>query len=359
MRSTARDRRAGWAVLLFALGAALAAACSDSPSDGEQGGGDGEAGARENGGGAGGSSPQGGTGGGGGDGPSTAAGGDGQAGEPGLGVATDGGNGALPACEPGTACLIDAECGIDETCVGGTPAKLCVLDFMYCDAQQPCVRRSAGCLANRCTPPLANGVACTSSTQCQSGLCDESGTCQATTECCEAGHSELCGEGYVCAWRGLGICEGDTCVAAIAAENEQCTGAECTEGTVCLEPEVGPYAKCTGGQQSLGQLCGVYDPNGPDKALIVNDCKRDLYCAPSAASGPDSCQKKPGLGASCAGKDAAGGPVKCVEGTHCGSDKRCQSNDGQDCSTEACQPGFRCASASRGGQCSRSSSACL
>lgn len=373
MSQRAQNMRAARVALLLVFGAVVWAACSDSPAGGEQpgrgnggsaagtggGGGSATSGSAGQGGSAGGPGGGAGAGQGGEAGPSGTAGSAGsapsQGGEVGIGgeaVAGAAGEGGAQPCNPGTTCHVNGDCGANETCHGDANTKLCVLDYRYCDAGQPCLRRSAGCVDNRCTPPLPRGAPCTSSAQC-AGYCGSSHTCEDTKVCCDILHPEECGEGYVCAWRGLSECSGYTCVPAIAGENEQCTDVACVSGTVCVDPDVGPYATCLGGQQAVGEPCSVYDPSSPYKDTIINDCKAGLYCAP-----PASCKKKPAVGESCAGADAAGGAVKCLDGAYCGSDKICHKSDGQDCTTLPCQAGYRCALAAADGRCATIGSSC-
>jgi hypothetical protein len=100
------------------------------------------------------------------------------AGERCLSTATPGQSRCQPVPEIGSPCI--SECVFGAVCSGG----LCVASGRV---GQPCfmgsvcfsgVCRSDGGVGGRCEAPLANGAACGSPTECQSGSCDR-GLCVA------------------------------------------------------------------------------------------------------------------------------------------------------------------------------------
>ncbi len=245
-------------------------------------------------------------------------------------------------CDDGSVCTTNDACG-GGACVSGKPTA--------CDDQNPCTEDACdgklGCTYKATTAGCTDGNACTAGDACKGGvcvpgqgvLCDDGNPC--TTDAClpAAGctvtndDGATCSDGDVCT-------KGDTCAGGTCAPAKQqscddgnpCTIDSCDKVKGCQQTKLDGDACDDGTVCTVGDTCkaGACTPGG---ALACNDGNP---CTTDACDPLIGCKTKPADGKVCvpAGNSCDVGGV-CAAGV-CKTVKQSGCNDGNPCTTDTC-----------------------
>lgn len=223
-------------------------------------------------------------------------------------------NSVCCANRDGACCTSDSDCPRGLAC--DVASAQCAF---LCDetTNNGCVPGTV-CQGSSCVPPLANGSACSSATQCESGFCVD-GTC------CDTACDSLCQS-----------CRSGACSALDAGFDLEPTqlcfeDAGCSGGTDCQCVDGACLALCAPGTcaPEFGCLDGVCVPRSSNGEPCdgIDTCEAGLFCNSM------TCGLKPN-GTSCAGANECASTY-CVDGVCCES--ACDAPCFQ-CGTGSCDP---------------------
>jgi hypothetical protein len=261
-------------------------------------------------------------------------------------------------CDDGDKCITGETCATGK-CLGLTKLDCdddnpCTTDG--CDAKTGCFHDNAAA-----GTPCPDNNPCTSNEVCQLGTCVHTGkgcddgdpctkdTCDIITGCKYTPGNEECQDGDACT-------KGDKCVqgkctpgAAIpCGDGNGCTVDLCSpkDGSCSHEPDdmaaCSDGDECTGGDHCLGGQC-IPKP-GQDACDDQNPCTTDL-CDPNKG-----CSHTLNTAAGCSDGNACTGQDVCLEGV-CISGVLLNCNDANVCTSDACDPTVGCVHKAISGPC--------
>ncbi|MCA9516309.1 MAG: hypothetical protein KC635_15310, partial [Myxococcales bacterium] len=252
-------------------------------------------------------------------------------------------------CERGDA--VDCDDGNDCTADSCDPVDGCVHaptnegggceDGLFCTVGDTC--QAGACVAGGARDCAAGGApecvvascdeelgACAVLAVNEGGGCDDADPCTVDTTC----HEGAC-EGAAASCDDQNECTDDACVPGVGCTNTPADGATCSDGN-----------DCTLGDTCLGGAC---------QAGTDNTCDDGNPCTTDGCGADGSCVYEPvDDGTTCDDEDACTGfgsaPDACVAGVCTGGgDVAC--SDGEDCTTDACDPDVGCVFTPREGDC--------
>ncbi len=249
-------------------------------------------------------------------------------------------------CDDGDPCTLPGAC-VDGACTVGSPVECddgdqCTLD--YCDSAV-----AQGCVNVAHTDACDDGNACTAADVCYAGDCngvtidcDDDNAC--TLEFCDnpVGCVTLvlaavaCDDGSECtlldACSGEGVCEG-------------LLELDCDDANACTEDACDPEVGCI--NESPEEACDDGDACTVDWCDPLTGCQTDLLtcddenpCTADLCDPDEGCQN-PTNNDACEDGDLCTGPDQCVAG-ECVGGPIDTCDDGNDCTTDICQPAAGC-----------------
>ena len=248
------------------------------------------------------------------------------------------------ACEDGDGCTIGESCQAG-VCSGGVAQN--------CNDGNPCTDDSCepegGCVSTNNSSQCDDGDTCTTGDQCSQGTCTGNGTllcdddnpctqdqCQQKVGCVHTPVDEQCDDGNSCTQDDH--CFGGKCVGTLAVDcddGNQCTLDSCTPAGGCLNTDADiPCSDgnpCTLNDQCVNGACVA----GPE--VVCND---ENACTTDSCGSAGLCLFEPVPGP-CSDEN------ECTTGDHCQAGV-CMStglddcDDGKVCTTDTCSPGAGC-----------------
>ena len=251
--------------------------------------------------------------------------------------------GAVPGCDDGVGCTVDACDEVGDTCANTTDDSLCD-NGLFCDGAETC-SATLDCQAGT-APNCNDGVGCTldscneTTDVCDNapadGLCDDGAFCNGAETCdaaldCQAAAPVDCDDAVACTV--------DACNEIFDRCDNTATDALCDDGTFCngaetcdalLDCQAGPPPTCDDGVPCTIDACNTVADTCSNLATD-SLCDDGLFC-----NGPEVCDAATGC--------EAGIVVDCDDGVACTIDNCDEVTDscGSVESDALCDNGFFC-----------------
>ena len=266
-------------------------------------------------------------------------------------------------CTTNADCADASQCTQNERCVSGQ----CLSDPVSCDDENSCTNDSCSPTGGCASIAVVNGISCG-----DGNICNGQETCQSGA--CASGTTLNCSDGNTCTTDGCnpqsgctqqptpGCCttDADCADASACTVNERCVGnacisdpLSCNDGNPCTGDSCNPTSGCVFAPVPNGQSCSNLDfcdgletcQAGTCAGSAPPNCNDGNPCTTDACDGSIGCTHTGVSGCcftdgDCADADACTVNVRCV-GTVCQSDAR-NCNDGNGCTGDACDPAIGC-----------------
>jgi hypothetical protein len=246
------------------------------------------------------------------------------------------------ACNPDVGCthtINTAPCDDANTCTAGDKCGngWCAGKYIDCNDNNPCTADScdeqSGCVHEPANSACSDGSLCTIGDYCQQGTC--------------IGAQEL-----VC--DDLDVCTDDSCIAELGCVHKL-NNLVCDDGNPCTLDDQCTLGECLGGQ---ALVCIDEVDCTVDSCAAEAGCEfipNDMFCADGNPCTSDVCD--PAVGcvhnlteASCEDGDPCTVGDKCNLGA-CESGEFTDCNDGNQCTTDGCDPQAGCTHTPTAGNC--------
>jgi hypothetical protein len=270
-------------------------------------------------------------------------------------------------CTTNADCADASRCTQNERCVAGQ----CLSDLVICDDGNSCTNDSCSPTTGCANIPVVNGISCG-----DGNVCNGLETCQSGN--CAAGTALDCSDGNVCTTDGCnpqsgctqqptpGCCttDADCADASACTINERCVGRACisdpltcNDGNTCTSDSCNPASGCSFAPVPNGQSCSNLDfcdgletcQAGVCAGSAAPNCNDGNPCTTDACNGSTGCTHTGVAGCcftdgDCVDADNCTVNERCVGGT-CRSDPR-NCVDGNRCTTDTCDPAIGCTNTS-------------
>jgi YD repeat-containing protein len=257
------------------------------------------------------------------------------------------------ACADADLCNGDEVCDAVGVCQAGTPPAL--------DDGNPCTSDACDPIAGVSHPPVPAGAACADADVCNGDeLCDAAGACQSgvplnvddanpcTADACDpatgVSHSPVaagtsCADGDACngeeTCNATGVCQAGSPL--VIDDGNPCTADACDPSLGVSHTPVAPGTSCADGDVCDGaETC---DAAGTCQAGTPLTCDDGNVCTTDACNPASGCDFVPASsGSSCADGDLCNGEETCDGAGVCGAGTPLVVDDGNPCTADACDP---------------------